>query len=1143
MPDENTITAEIRQEKGRLRLEAYTCIRRSSALREAVEQAGGLGVYVEDWLELLTSYARRLTFQNGSPADILQRISLDVDDRSLFGLNDFRTLYHPVNPDVDFDQKVKIVDLSNAKLVKMTAVEAKAFVDKWKGAPLEIETGIDGKWKICLSSINPQHPFWSSAKTGRNDPDRKAALADLEKVLAGATRIEDIAPKHTGVNRTIRFYTPVLWSEKITTLRLVVHEMTGKNAEIEGVELYDVIKENRAAARVMATSAASGAKQRSASLTEITIREMLSGVKDSKGQIYFQPGAIGSPNRFDKFSLDYIGSGEGAQIHGWGLYALRATLDNIQERLNHADDRYRASLGGGHAPVYQDGSAIDRGVLSENEKNAHNAALQMGLRHALIGFRADVIEAEKDGRESNPRYYDRVNEGFAFLEKLKVGGQLFEVEIPDDDVLLHEDLPFAKQPSQVKVALEKLFKENKNPVLERGGKAYLHLHKLDSGYKVYREISNVLGSEKKASNLLNRYGIKGIAYNGGIDGPSAVLFDPDTIQIIRTYYQFAGEESQQSSVLRGKLLEAQTLAASGTDNEAVRQRTGWFRGMDGKWRYEIPDNRFAVNFALFSERPGARIFLPDIYDNPALYAAYPFLREIAVRDMDDSEKLSSGHGGTWRASEGEGTVILDRLHANPDLVLLHEIQHAIQRKEGFAQGASPRALTGYSSLKSPIYEWDKLYEKRKYNREYNMAYNEYAKYTYEEMPQELEAREAWTERRLSVLQRRYSKDAIEYVRKLEFWERERERARWAAEWEGIKAYERLAGEIEAEDTKERGKLTAEERVVTAPNLRSDAVVMFGDAEVASVTLSKRKRFTVTPVAEVTGEEIYTKDDPIPDNVILREKLIDWLEKRGWLKNYSNDDTGWNNIHVSKSSVRDIIYHGSGRGKVQAVAALPELIKNGIYLETGTLDNGLKRHIFAAKLNINNSNSLFAVGFVVQEDRQGRKYYEHEMTEIENLDPTGVPAQEQGLTRASRDSVMNIVRKHLGVKPDLTLDHRRDKNILGSTTIYPEKYLITLFENANLSTLLHETGHVFFEELERAVRLGIADEALAQDYQTLRSWLNVRPGQPLDRMQREKLARGFEAYLMEGKAPYNALAGAFARFSQWLKAVYKTALNL
>ena len=46
------------------------------------------------------------------------------------------------------------------------------------------------------------------------------------------------------------------------------------------------------------------------------------------------------------------------------------------------------------------------------------------------------------------------------------------------------------------------------------------------------------------------------------------------------------------------------------------------------------------------------------------------------------------------------------------------------------------------------------------------------------------------------------------------------------------------------------------------------------------------------------------------------------------------------------------------------------------------------------------------------------------------------------------------------------------------------WVIFLFENADPSTLLHETAYVFFEEIEEAINAGLADEGMVSDYQAL-----------------------------------------------------------
>ncbi|WP_455001595.1 PBECR3 domain-containing polyvalent protein [Cardiobacterium hominis] len=129
---------------------------------------------------------------------------------------------------------------------------------------------------------------------------------------------------------------------------------------------------------------------------------------------------------------------------------------------------------------------------------------------------------------------------------------------------------------------------------------------------------------------------------------------------------------------------------------------------------------------------------------------------------------------------------------------------------------------------------------------------------------------------------------------------------------------------------------------------------------------------------------------------------------------------------------------------------------------------------------------------------------------------------------------------------------------------PSTNTIALLEKADLSTFIHELGHFYFETLTR-----IANELRARDsaagggtltdgeIQILKDvdTLIGKAGHTLDdwnqmtleerRYHHETVARQFEAYLMEGKAPSVELQGIFSRLRSWLFAVYKklTALNV
>ena len=125
--------------------------------------------------------------------------------------------------------------------------------------------------------------------------------------------------------------------------------------------------------------------------------------------------------------------------------------------------------------------------------------------------------------------------------------------------------------------------------------------------------------------------------------------------------------------------------------------------------------------------------------------------------------------------------------------------------------------------------------------------------------------------------------------------------------------------------------------------------------------------------------------------------------------------------------------------------------------------------------------------------------------------------------------------------------------------------ITLFENADASTLVHEIEHYAVRMMECLVSSGLADERMAEDLKTLKSW--AKEGLTQEKYQEaiskldpkkvqiptfdqwlyseahEKIARGFEAYIREGVAPKAELMGAFSIMRRLLRQIYTSAKML
>lgn len=137
------------------------------------------------------------------------------------------------------------------------------------------------------------------------------------------------------------------------------------------------------------------------------------------------------------------------------------------------------------------------------------------------------------------------------------------------------------------------------------------------------------------------------------------------------------------------------------------------------------------------------------------------------------------------------------------------------------------------------------------------------------------------------------------------------------------------------------------------------------------------------------------------------------------------------------------------------------------------------------------------------------------------------------------------------------DRERTENARGSLNIRSEgpgagPSVISLLKNADLSTFLHELGHFQLEVLaDVAGQEGAPDEIVA-DMDALLKWFGMADlatwqAMTLDKKRpyHEQFARGFEAYLFEGKSPNIEINGIFGRFRAWLINVYKnlTALNV
>ena len=276
-------------------------------------------------------------------------------------------------------------------------------------------------------------------------------------------------------------------------------------------------------------------------------------------ETYYQSAFAGSPVDYDTPSLEAIGSGEGNQAHGWGLYyALnRAVAEGYRKRSTESRIYFRGkqlinSDSGNPASDYWAYYTVATKGL-QGAKDWYNEAIEIY---------ENSLKEWPDNREYTLKEIKQYKEGLEKIEaltkkdieELTKKGQVHEVDIPENPYLLDEDATYFAQPEIVRNALdevinnltdEQISKEFEGTVYPENRDALRRMWKTgdydfrNEGGDIYKSLSKMLGSPKAASQMLEKYGIKGITYYGQQDGRCFVIFNPADVKVIQKFYQNA----------------------------------------------------------------------------------------------------------------------------------------------------------------------------------------------------------------------------------------------------------------------------------------------------------------------------------------------------------------------------------------------------------------------------------------------------------------------------------------------------------------------------------------------------------------------------------------------------------------------------
>ena len=327
---------------------------------------------------------------------------------------------------------------------------------------------------------------------------------------------------------------------------------------------------------------------------------------------YYQTAWHGSPYDFEHFDLGAMGSGEGNQVHGWGLYFAKD---------RKISEGYKDFLKNLRSTVVIDGKkfiSYKNGFRDEDGNRPSDKKLRFALLNlSLEGSREKAIQRVSElARTSKGTGFEDVyvgalkilkNSQTASVERPEA--KLYEVNVPENDVLLDEQSPLFKQPLRVLKGLSKLnFSRaytagklanvydraisndkqhgtndgvetiknylsdvlnrfaNELPTDETWEDLVKALHGNDElasdvvslgmdsnsigmpGKWAYDEISEEYNGAENASRALNEAGVKGITYSGKRDGRCFVIFDDKAISIIDKYNQQQAQIQGQTTV-------------------------------------------------------------------------------------------------------------------------------------------------------------------------------------------------------------------------------------------------------------------------------------------------------------------------------------------------------------------------------------------------------------------------------------------------------------------------------------------------------------------------------------------------------------------------------------------------------------------
>lgn len=674
-----------------------------------------------------------------------------------------------------------------------------------------------------------------------------------------------------------------------------------------------------------------------------------------------------------------------------------------------------------------------------------------------------------------------------------------------------------------------------------------------------------------------------------------------------TYDQLLGprgagvlDNYEESTARLDALDSARRMEKRGKDTLAIRLATGWERGADGKWRYEIPDGDLKLDLL---DKPG-KTTLDEVFDAPELYRGYPELADIVV----EVKFLPTGRFGSYNPQSRTMELNQDEIKKDPAearRTVVHEIQHAVQDIEGFASGGNQSGIVevAQKQRRAAGEKYDKVVKKLKRRgvdaQEYEAAIRD------EESAAGLrrEDEEQKNDSSYTPEQRARVADVIAYkeqkIRQIEekispalckeFRNAYAEKRRAESDWErtvrdGFQTYRALGGEVESRNVERRMDMSAEERLKT---LLTDTEDVAREDQI----------FITAGIGE--GARIHAAREEVKRQGRLKQDRVAW--SRAVDKFVAG---GMSELETSRVMDMPLALQLSGAPANEIVAGYRFFSHTLRGKHSAQITPALMKKLvtsLADPIMVFDSDSHPGTSLVAMlelQDNQGATVVVPVRLQMDPTDPkspailtsfygkgdskTGIPGNRWFVNQIKKGNLRYINTKKStrwssvsglqlpkalaptgsfkdSIKTEADLVKLRKEN---GNKFYQEQdairrgqiqfgpggtSLVTLFKDADASTFVHEMGHLMLRDLladaleEDAGERERADLAVVKEYLGLsdEDAAALAKGSADDRLRQkhERFARAFEAYLLTGQAPNKGLKHVFAWFRRELLRIY------